>query len=219
MWYEHYKDKIDLDGIFFPLLSNASPSGFAASKILARRPRTLPHSRCFKISKVSPPCFGVEWLSATRNKDPSGFITQRGRSLFTILRKGSPSSDAPRGEETGSLGEMKYAATKKVREKLAHPFLSVSLSRAFVRYGRRRRRLARSRQTSAVNFSVLPRENRTSSREGMQDALPSCSRVSTVALSRKKGVRPKKVREEFRDVFSLPLRDENGIAMISTGTF
>jgi len=141
-------------------------------------------------------------------KQGSFWIHYSARSLFTILRKGSPSSDAPRGKETGSLGEMKYAATKKVREKLAHPFLSVFLSRAFIRYGRRRRGLARSlasRQTSAVNFSVLPRENRTSSREGMQARLPSYSRVSTVALSRKKSVRSKKVREEFPGPFSLCL--------------
>lgn len=75
-----------------------------------------------------------------------------------------------------------------------------------------------ARQTSVVNFNVPPRENRTSSRAGMHKrlAVPSCSRVSTVALSRKKGVRSKKVREEFRagegEKGTVSLRDGNGIA-------
>lgn len=110
-------------------------------------------------------------MFATRNKDPPGFITQRGRSPFTILRKGSPSSDATRARRRNgkSRGNEICRGEKKSAE--SSPLLSVSPSREFATKGKTRS-LARPRQTSVVNFSVPPRENRTSSRKGMQ--APSC---------------------------------------------
>lgn len=70
-------------------------------------------------------------MSAIRNRDPSGFITQRGRSPFTILRKGSPSSDAPRGKENGKSRGNEICRDEKKKKTSAEssPFLSVSLFR------------------------------------------------------------------------------------------
>lgn len=132
-------------------------------------------------------------------KQGSFWIHYSARS-FAIYNPKERKPDAPRGEETGRLGEMKYAATKKSPRKSSPFSLSVSPSRELAAEGAAETRLAhslaRSRQTSVVNFSVSPRENRTSSREGMQARCLLASRVSTAA--RKKGVRSKKVREEFR---------------------
>lgn len=79
-------------------------------------------------------------MSATRNRNPSGFITQHGRSPFTILRKGSPSSDAPRGKENGkSRGNEICRNEKKKTSAESSPFLPVSLFRVSLRHGKARR--------------------------------------------------------------------------------
>jgi len=96
---------------------------------------------------------------------------------------------------------------EKKKSAESSPFLSVSLSlsRAFVCYGRRGKSEIRSLAPNKRRKFQRPasRESYLIERGKCKRAVPSCSRVSTVALSRKKGVRSKKVREEFRGVFSV----------------
>lgn len=103
-------------------------------------------------------------------------------------KKPPPGSDASRG----SLGEMKYAARreKSPRKARSHPFVFYPcLSR--VGFPRWRRQGARSPNKRRKFQLVLLGESYLIEREceRASERAPSCSRVSTVALSRKKGVR------------------------------